>query len=511
MQQRTFLLFGALCAMIVQSCTQSTAPTSNRYQPSQYPEQYQADWESLAEHPKVPEWFADSKLGIYFHWGLYSVPAYSSEWYSKWMHVPNPPKWGAGSYEHHKETYGDPSEFGYHDFIPMFKGEQFDPADWAKLFKQAGAKFAGPVAIHHDGFAMWHSAVNPWNVGDQAIQRDVLGEMFEELRKEDLKTLATFHHAWTHQKYPEDTTLKGSFFPYNEDYFTSTTDPELRKFYGNLPQEEYFQYWLNMTTEVVDKYSPDLTWFDSDLDQAPELFRQSMVAHTFNAAHSRNQEIGIICKQEDLPANIRILDIEQGGLKEMPQDPWMTDITLSNKSWGYVQGQTYKELPLLIRNMIDVWSKKGIVLLNISPRSDGVINQEQRDLLKGLGAWMDHYGRAVYGTQNHEIYGYGDAAIHDGHFGGQAATIKYSEQDVRFTRSKDGTSMFVFLLGQPEEGTPLEIRHLLDGQPGAEIHEVISLADGSAIEWSYDEVLRIQAPKATEMNEIATVFEVRLK
>lgn len=105
--------------------------------------------ESLKQY-EVPEWWLDAKFGIYFHWGPYSVPAHKTEWYSHWMYQP-----GHEIRKYHEDTYGPLKEFGYKDFIPMFKAEKFDPDAWAKLFKKAGARFAGPVAEHADGFAMW--------------------------------------------------------------------------------------------------------------------------------------------------------------------------------------------------------------------------------------------------------------------------------------------------------------------------------------------------------------------
>ena len=117
---------------------------------------YEPEWPSLLSHEEAPEWFRDAKFGIYFHWGVYSVPAFGNEWYPRHMHVSSRPE-----HKHHVETYGEPSEFGYHDFVPMFKAENFDPEAWADLFQKAGAQFAGPVAEHHDGFAMWNSELTP--------------------------------------------------------------------------------------------------------------------------------------------------------------------------------------------------------------------------------------------------------------------------------------------------------------------------------------------------------------
>lgn len=504
----TFCFFSSLLFAASHVCVAQEAGTA--FSPKTYPEVYQPNWDSLAKHGGAPDWLNDAKLGIYFHWGPYSVPAFKTEWYPRWIHIDQPKKWGAGSKEFHEKTYGPIEEFGYHHFIPMFKAEKFDPEEWADLFQSAGARFAGPVAQHHDGFSMWDSQVNPNNAQAEGPQRDITGELLAALRKRDMKTITTFHHSFTGQR-QRDGQPKGkralSYYRYDKALFTSSEDPKLRKLYGNMPEEEFNEYWLNLVQEVVDKYEPDMIWFDSWLDVIPEDYRQRMAAHHFNAAASRKQEVALICKQQDLPDDLRVLDIEQGGMKEMPERVWMTDVTLSKGGWCYVQGQTYKPLPLLVRNMIDVWSKRGVVLLNVSPQADGVINDQQRAILKGLGEWMKVYGEAVYGTRPHTVYGYGAAEIKDGNHGGQAATIKFSAKDIRFTRSVDGKTVYVFSLGQSESGASIAVKHLTDMPV-----ESVSVVGGDQCEWTQENgVLNLVAPEATEANEIATVFKVQLK
>ena len=157
---------------------------------AQMGERYEASWESLSKHNEAPEWFKDAKLGIYFHWGVYSVPAFGSEWYPRNMYRPS-----RKEFKHHLETYGRQSEFGYHDFVPMFKAENFDAEEWVDLFQKAGARFAGPVAEHHDGFSMWDSKVNPWNAKNMGPKRDITGELAKAIRKRGMKLITTFHHA----------------------------------------------------------------------------------------------------------------------------------------------------------------------------------------------------------------------------------------------------------------------------------------------------------------------------
>ncbi len=466
---------------------------------------YDPTWESLAQHEREPEWFKDAKLGIYFHWGLYSVPAASSEWYCRYMYLQDVGEewWGEGVYDYHREHYGN--DFDYHDFIPMFTAESFDPVDWAKLFKDAGARFAGPVAEHHDGFAMWGSDVNMWNIRDMGAERDITGELFPEIRKQGLRTIATFHHAKTLQRYADKPDEWGgplSQYPYNPRMVTSTTDPELKYLYGNIPESEFNEYWLNQVNEVVDKYNPDVIWFDSCLDLMPENYRQRMVAHHFNDG-VKNEKINVVAyKQNDIPSNVGMLDIEQGGMVDMPDYYWMTDITLSNGAWCYTNGQSYKTLKVLLRNMIDVWSKRGIVLLNLSPRSDGVINNEQRVVLRGLGDWLKKYGEAIYCTRSYSIYGYGDAEIEDGEFGGQSSTVEFTESDIRYTVSKDGKKIYAITLGMPKTGTNLSFEHIEQT-----VKSVSVLGSDVTVRWEQqgDEIV-VRAPAESEMNENATVF-----
>ena len=187
-------VLGTLAIMLVAAgCT--SAPGERESQVAPTPA-FEPDWGSLSQHEAAPEWFRDAKLGIYFHWGVYSVPAYSTEWYPRLMHLPGHPVW-----KHHLATYGHPSEFGYHDFVPKFTAEHFDPEEWADLFQQTGARFAGPVAEHHDGFSMWASEVTPWNVGSRGPKRDITGELAASLRKRGMKLITTFHHARNLQRY----------------------------------------------------------------------------------------------------------------------------------------------------------------------------------------------------------------------------------------------------------------------------------------------------------------------
>ncbi|PKQ61350.1 hypothetical protein BZG02_16295 [Labilibaculum filiforme] len=468
-------------------------------------QEYQETWESLSEHTKVPEWFKDAKMGIYFHWGVYTVPAYGGEWYSRWMYQYKESGWGSGWKEYHENKYG--TDFNYHDFIPAFTGEYFDAKEWVKLFKSAGAKFAGPVAQHHDGFAMWDSQINPWNAKAKGPHKDIVGEMLRALEEENMKTITTLHHAFTYQSENAP-----SYFNLNHKNLASITDTSLMQFYGKLALEEGREFWLNLTNELVDKYSPDLIWFDSDLNRMPVSYLKKMTAHFFNASKNSGKETAIICKQKDLPENIRIYDIERGGMKETPEDYWMTDITISENGfgWGYIEGQKYKSVELIVRNMIDVWSKKGVVLLNVSPTAKGIINKEQREILKQIGWWLKIHNEAVYTTRTHSIYGYGIAEVQDGSHGGQASTINYSSKDIRFTLSKDGKSLYAFLLGKPNADTTIKLEHIWAKNNSA-VKKVTLIENCREMEFKYfqkEQMLEVKVPKDIVFNNYASVFKI---
>ena len=154
---------------------------------------FRSDWESLATY-QVPEWYKDAKFGIFVHWGVYSVPAFGSEWYPRDMY-----RVGTEEYKHHLATYGPVTKFGYKDFIPMFKAEHYDPQAWASLFKDSGAKYVVPVFEHHDGFAMYDSSLSDWTAVKMGPRRDLVGELAKAVRAQNLRLGASSHrieHDW---------------------------------------------------------------------------------------------------------------------------------------------------------------------------------------------------------------------------------------------------------------------------------------------------------------------------
>lgn len=477
---------------------------------------YEPNWESLSKHDAAPEWLKDAKLGIYFHWGVYSVPAYFSEWYPFHMHNKT-----HEVYKHHVATYGDPSMFGYHDFVPMFKAEHFDPADWAELFKQSGARFAGPVAEHHDGFSMWASKVTPWNAKDMGPKRDILGDLFKELEKRDMKTIATFHHARNFQRYTDtfdpakfeanDHAFFDSHYPYYKGFPTSSTDPKLQMLYGNMPADEWNEkIWLGKLEEVIDNYRPDIIWFDSWLEKIPESQRQRFAAHYLNAAEKWGHEVAIIRKQNDLPINFTMNDHEKSREPKALPNLWMTDDTISTGSWCYTEDLKVKPLYKVIHTLVDTVAKNGVILLNVSPKANGIIPQDQRDVLLGLGQWLKNNGEAIYDTRPWVIAAEGPTAEPTGGFKEHKAFLKleYCAKDIRYTANKDGHTIYAMLLGIPAEGSDIEMKAFAQSQL---IPKKITLMNGDSVGWAVtNESLKITAPKAANPAVNVMVFKIEL-
>ncbi len=414
---------------------------------------YTADFDSLARHSDAPEWFRDAKLGIYFHWGVYSVPAFSNEWYPRNMFLK-----GHHVNKHHIKTYGQPTEFGYHDFVPMFKAENFDAEDWVKLFKAAGAKFAGPVAEHHDGFSMWDSEVTPWNSMDKGPHRDITGELAKAVRKHDMKLITTFHHArnslW---ETPEGKWL-GHYDGAKKTYPSVLTDPENAILYGYMPREQFVKMWRDKLDEVIDNYDPDIIWFDSWLHEIPEQDRNEFAAYYFNQAQKKGQEVVIIRKQNDMPLEFTVNDHEKSRESKAGERIWMTDDTISTGSWCYTNNLKIKPTRDVVHALVDTVSKNGVVLLNLSPLADGTIPEDQRSVLLELGRWMRVNGEGIYSTRPWETYGEGPTKEPEGGFEEHEKflNLKYSAADIRYTQSKDGRTLYAITMGWPEKAFTLK-------------------------------------------------------
>ncbi|MCK4920829.1 MAG: alpha-L-fucosidase [Bacteroidales bacterium] len=424
---------------------------------------YDPTWESLSSH-EIPEWLIDAKFGIYAHWGVYSVPSFKTEWYAKRMYVP-----GNSVFEHHKETYGDQSEFGFKDFVPMFKAENYDPDEWAEIIKSSGAKYAGLATVHHDGFCLWDSEYTRWNAMDMGPERDLYGELTQALRKKDMKVIATFHHIRTFDWYlpyntdfyvENDTILRNEFLEKDWDIF----DPEFGDLYWNeavgRKKEDFIVEWRNKVTEVMDKYQPDLVWFDGGTfqDEKSEADVRSLLAYYLNKEKEWSKPLEVLNKfpmsmKFNFPESFGMQTYEEGRDRDANLDnPWIDDMKISDTAWCYIEGQTYKTANEIIDGLIDRVSRGGGLLLNLSPKADGTIPHAQKKVLAEIGDWLDKNGEAIFDTRPWEV-----------HAEGPTEKLRTPDQhsrwifkdncdgnDIRFT--KKGNILYVISLGWPENG-----------------------------------------------------------
>jgi alpha-L-fucosidase len=410
---------------------------------------FRPDWESLEKY-EVPEWYKDAKFGIFIHWGVYSVPAFGNEWYPRNMYRPE-----SDEYKHHIATYGPVDKFGYKDFVPMFKAEHFDAAAWAQLFKEAGAKYVVPVAEHHDGFAMYDSGLSDWTAAKMGPHRDVIGELAKAVRAEGLHFGASSHR------------VEHNFFlGVGRSIPSDINDPNFAAFYGpahnwleakqGTPLANDFTYvspawtadWLARSSEIVEKYHPDIMYFDWWIGQAsvrPDLTR--FAAFYYNTSLKYGDHVGVInYKDYAIQEHSAVLDLERGQLGDIRPLYWQTDTSVSNKSWGYIKDDTFKTPQFVVQQLIDIVSKNGNLLLNIGPRSDGTIPEEVQAVLRDVGSWLKVNGEAIYGTRPWKIYGEGPTKVAAGSFH-DTDTAGYTAEDFRFTSK--GKTLYAIELGWP--------------------------------------------------------------
>jgi alpha-L-fucosidase len=379
---------------------------------------YDGSWESLQKMP-VPAWFNDGKIGIFIHWGPYSAIGYRKGGRGYAEHVPKMMyRDSKHYYPYLKQRWGaHPPAFGYKDIIPDFRAENWDPAAWASLFKEVGAKYVVLTAEHHDGWANWDSDLTPWNAVDKGPKRDLVGDLGTALRKEGLKYAPSYHRerhtgffakeqyavhseplpdiAEEIRRVPEAAMLYGPEFSYNKAYV-----------------DDYVARWK----EIQDKYQPDMLWMDDfpiytrDGNRVrkgkakPEIRYfddqvRGMITDFMNHGAARGQAVYVNNKggQRNWPDGVGCL--EKDNLKLQVIGPKWQSCTTFGTSFGYLEGDKYKSIADVIHEMIEVISRNGNFLINIGPKADGSIPEPQVERLQAMGDWLAINGDAIYGSR----------------------------------------------------------------------------------------------------------------
>jgi len=457
---------------------------------------YQPTWESLRDHYRVPAWFHEAKFGIFIHWGLYSIPAHGNEWYERHMYTSDA-KW-------HTEHYGSPNKFGYKDFIPQFTAKKYRPDEWAELFVKAGARYVVPVAEHHDGFAMYDSDLTPWCAGKMGPKRDLMGELAKETRKRGL-IFGCSSHRMEHDSFA---------FP-NKDVPNDEFDPKYAGFYGPPVPGEFnnsnaspaFQGdWLARVQELVDKYEPQMIYFDNGVNtRAYDDVKLRAAAYYYNRAAAWGKEATLATKDVAYLFGT-VQDFEKQARAPRwiyPAAGWQCDDALGS-TWGYTDGMSVRPADSVVRELIEMVSQGGNLLLNISPMGDGSIPEVQQKALLEVGDWLKQNGEAIYGARPWVWMGEGPmlpreapgdwkggSTAEAGPKVGRLTIPKPSDEDFRFTGARGA----VYAFGYMRPAQQAKLRGFAEGR--AKIERVTMPGSSAALSFKQTpEALLVSVPPA---------------
>jgi alpha-L-fucosidase len=399
------------------------------------PQKFLPTVESLRQY-ECPEWFRDAKFGIYMHWGVYSVPEMGA-WFARHMYLPGMPE-----NKYMKEKFGNITEYGYKDLIPLWKAEKFDPDSLLSIFKNAGAKYFTPVAVHHDNFDLWDSRYHKWNAVNMGPKKDIIGMFREATLKAGLRWGVTTHLArsWSWYNVNKLSDADGPYdgnLPEYQDYYFKNTGEIGHTIPVNADAQWRFE-WACRVMDLINQHQPDLLYFDGSIpfrgvDQG--FTGMNVLAYYYNENsnwHGGKSE-AVMCIKKARNGyyieGVATLDIERGHSPITLSEPWQTDDALG--PWSYNPDWPYMSLNDVIDKMVDIVSKNGNYLLNVAPKADGTLDDETISILEGIGKWLNVNGSAIYSTRPWDVA---------------------KEGDVRFTQSKDGRELYITALELPGDG-----------------------------------------------------------
>ncbi|GAA4236450.1 alpha-L-fucosidase [Postechiella marina] len=469
--------------------TFSNAQTANKVEPN---------WKSINQVNEAPDWFKDAKFGIYAHWGPVSSAFEGTEkgkhyagWHGMKMYedgkiVKTKNGKPTSNYLHHKKKYGNPKKHGYKEIIEQFETSGFDAKKWADLFAKSGAKFAGPVAMHHDNFAMWDSKATRWNSMNYG-GIDPSAALKKEIEAKGLKFMGSFHHAFT-WKYFAPSHAHGGINPKDYDLYTNPHSVD-----SDTPDEQFYKDWWAKITEFIDVYQPDLIWFDWWLENMTEETRQKFLAYYYNKGIEWGKEVVVCYKETTFPDTAAIKDYERGRPNQPKAKTWLTDT--SPGAWFYRPHTKFKKPNDLVDILVDIVSKNGLMLLNVPPNPDGTIPEVMENLLLDMGAWLNVNGDAIYGTRPWTIFGEGPTRLPEGGHKVEKIKIEYTNTDIRFTKKSD-KEFYAIVMDKPEGETVIKSLSTQLGVLNSKIEKIELLGSDESIKWERNEKgLVIQAPK----------------
>ncbi|MGB6134664.1 MAG: alpha-L-fucosidase [Acidobacteriaceae bacterium] len=474
---------------------------------------YQPTWDSLLQYD-APDWYRDAKFGIWAHWSPQCVPE-DGDWYARNLYIQ-----GNGQNQYQLDHYGPPSRFGYKDLTAQWTLLNWDPDALIDRYKKAGARFFIALANHHDSFDAWDSKHQPWNAMNLGPHRDVVGTWAAAARKQGLRLGVTVHQArnwwWFQTSHGADKTGPLAGVPYDgrmtmaegKEQWWQGYDPHrlynAKHPQNALPDASYVKNFYDRTRDLVDQHDPDLLYFDNPLFP---LGWGGMNAGAYFYNHNLKTHGGkmeAVVTIKEVPAKWTkavVADYERGFAEQILPYAWQSETCIGE--WHY--NRALYEKPGVyggymgprdvIHWMIDVVSKNGTFILNIPGRPDGTIDSKEIAVLDGITAWMQTNGEAIYETRPWNVYGEGPTTVKSGEF--QDASIgKLNEKDVRFTRSKDGKTVYALVLGWPAAETVIASLGTASAAKPGKVEQVQLLGTDERVRWKQTaEGLRVELPR----------------
>jgi alpha-L-fucosidase len=440
---------------------------------------FQPTWESLFSY-RVPDWYRDAKFGIWAHWGPQCQPE-MGDWYAQRMYQEK-----NAAYKFHVEKYGHPSKFGFKDVIHEWKADKWEPQKLIALYKRAGAKYFAAMANHHDNFDMYDSKYQPWNSVAIGPKKDIVGGWAKAARAAGLRLAVSCHgdRAWSWYQDAQRADTNGPLAGVPYDGRITKGDGTGLWWEGLDPQDLYAQYhpigkynwqqsgnppldkayvekFFNRTIDLLDKYQPDLLYFD---DTVLPIYPASdiglrIAAYFYNTNLACNRgKLEAVITGKGLNAEQRralVLDVERGVTHGGETLPWQTDTCIG--SWHYerrlFEQHRYKTAGQVVQMLIDIVSKNGNLMLSIPVRGDGTIDEDEVACLEGIARWMAANGEGIFASRPWKVYGEGPSvttAAPQGQFGGARDVRPYTAADIRFTSK--GDSLYAFVMAWPADG-----------------------------------------------------------
>jgi alpha-L-fucosidase len=462
---------------------------------------FKPDWNSLTNY-RTPEWFRDAKFGIWAHWGPQCEPE-RGDWYGRLMYIP-----GQSDYKTHLTEYGHPSTNGFKDIIHEWKAENFDPDRLLAFYKKNGAKYFMALANHHDNFDNFNSKYQPWNSVAIGPHKDLIGGWAAAARKNGLRFAVSVHaaHAWTWYEPAQGADKSGPFAGVPYDGKLTKADGRGRWWDGLDPQDLYAQnhapgnqsgwdWWdwnpakgatapdaaymakfFLRTKQLWDDYQPDMVYFDDTVlpfHGVTDEVGLNLAAHFYNSSiqrHGRNEAVINGKWLNETQRETMVYDIERGKAQGIMPLPWQTDTCLG--SWHYdcaiFENHSYKSAASVIPMLADIVSKNGNLMLSVPLQRDGQPDADEIEIVGEIGAWLKVNGEAIYATRPWKVYGEGPSTVaaEKGQFDGQRDEQKkpFTAEDIRFTQSKDGRTLYALVLAIPKDGQ-VTVKSLAAGSP----------------------------------------------